>query len=146
LKEKEEEKKYYNKNLDIVRKVLKNEHEKDMKKLFNEEEKKSLSKILTNQEINVFELRYEASAHAKIANERKLITDKKIMLNQINELEEQLKYMTINLKENEQKTKVLGFQINDLKTDTSNQESQLYEQNMTVDILKSAIERKRTGK
>jgi len=134
--------KYYSKSLNALRQKIKEQEDEGIVKLFSEEDKKKMEKFLTKEEIETIEGRYEASQRSKIVNERKLKIEKKAVLKQINELEEQLKYLTLNLRESEQKSKIFLFQINDFKSEIGNQGNQLHEMNMTIDVVSQLLREK----
>ena len=134
--------KYYSKSLNALRQKIKEQEDEGIAHLFTEDDKKSLEKVLTKEEIETYEGRYEASQRSKLVTDRKMKIDKKVIIKQIHELDEQLKYITLNLREAEQKSKIYQFQINDYKNDISAQENKLYELNMTMDVVNQLLREK----
>jgi len=86
-------------------------------KLFNAEEKSNLEKVISSEDIERFEKKYEYLDHAKQAIENKLKLENKILQKKLAEKEDQNEYLNLQYKESEQKNKIFQFQVNEYKNE-----------------------------
>jgi hypothetical protein len=86
-------------------------------RLFNSEEKITLEKIFSNEDIEKFEKKYEFLEHSKQATENKMKLEIKTLQKKLVEKEEQFDYLSLQFKESEQKNKILQFQVNEYKNE-----------------------------
>lgn len=86
-------------------------------KLFSAEERITLENILSNEEIEKFEKKYDFLEHSRQAMENKLKLENKTLQKKFIEKEEQYEYLSLQFKESEQKNKILQFQVNEYKNE-----------------------------
>ncbi len=79
--------------------------------LFTENEKEELLEILSKDNLEIFEKRFEALEHSKYSIEQKHKLEARKFQKKIMELEDQIQLFDLQLKESEKKIKILQFQI-----------------------------------
>ena len=111
-------------------------------KLFGNEEKQILSKLLPITEISKLEKKFDMIDSSKAALERKYATELKIMNKKVSDLEERLEMTLLQNKEAEQKNKILSFQINEHKNENKILSRKLVELNNKLKGLNLLINEK----
>jgi len=79
--------------------------------LFSENEKQELMEILSKDNLEIFEKRFEALDHSKYSLEQKHRLEERKLQKKIMELEDQIQIVDLQLKESEKKIKILQYQI-----------------------------------
>ena len=126
-----------NRNLDIS-----NSNELPIIPLFNNSEKKILLNILPEKEIEKFEKRYECIDKEKNNLQRKLAFETKNLNKENKELENQYEYSNNQLKENEEKNKLLVLRIDDQQKELNKLQEKLDKIIKNVEDKKKKIKEK----
>jgi chromosome segregation ATPase len=111
-------------------------------KLFGNEEKQILSKLLPTNEISKLEKKFEMIDSSKAALERKYATEVKTLNKKVSDLEDRLEMTLLQNKEAEQKNKILSFQINEHKNENKILSRKLVELNNKIKGIKAALNEK----
>ena len=87
------------------------DYDEDTKNLFSENERLDLLKVVSKDNVEIFEKRFEALDHSKFSLEQKYKSEAKKLQKRISQLENQLQLVELTLKESEKKIKILHYQI-----------------------------------
>lgn len=85
--------------------------------LFTQEDRAKLEKVLSEDELDKLERKFESIVGSRASLENKNKSDLKIINKKLTEQEEQNQYLSIQYKESEQRSKILQFQINEYKNE-----------------------------
>jgi hypothetical protein len=116
--------------------------EENTAKLFGMEEKEILLKILPSNEVEKLEKKFEMMQKNKIALEKKLQLDTKLLTKKASELDERLEYTNLHNKELEHRNKILGYQINEHKNENKIVSRKLNEMNLNASNSKILLRQK----
>ena len=111
-------------------------------KLFGNEEKQILAKLLPINEISKLEKKFEAIDLAKSALERKCYTETKLLMKKTGDLEERLELAVLQNKETEQKNKIQSYQINEHRNENKILSRKLIEMNNKLKSFSKALQEK----
>jgi hypothetical protein len=114
----------------------------DKIKLFTSEEKIKLENILPKDELEKYEKKFEALDHSKQSIENKLKSDLKQFMRKITDQEGRLDFLSVQLKEAEQKCKINALQINEYKNEQRAYQRKLNETQAQTDSLYTLIREK----
>jgi len=109
------------------------------KKLFSTADLQKLSKLISRTELEKFEKKFDYADHRGFSLERKYNSDFKIYNKKFNELEEQLEFVTLQLKEAEQRAKIFQFQIHEHKLETKSMSKKYHEAQTNIDVLQKLV-------
>ena len=104
-------------NNKLIKRNKLNEETQGKEGLFTSEEKNKLNKLLSSEEIEKFEKKYEVLEQSKQSLENKLKSENKLIQKKFLEKEDQLEYLNLQYKETDQKNKIFQFQINEYKNE-----------------------------
>ena len=107
--------------------------------LFNNQEKKILLNILPEKELEKFEKRYEFVDKEKNNLQRKLIFETKNLTKENKELEDRYELSNNQIKENEEKNKVLSLKIEEQNKEINNLQEKLDKINKNVEDKKNKV-------
>ncbi len=127
-----------NKLTNLTKKKNQNE---EAKNLFIEN-KDELEKVLSVDEINKMERKFEAIENSKNSLENKYKSDVKILNKKMNQLEEKLEYVKLKFKESEQKNKIMQFQVNEYKSEQRVYQKKLNETQTAVEHITNSLREK----
>jgi hypothetical protein len=116
--------------------------EEEKSKLFSSIERLKLEKIMTNEEVEKLEKKFETLEHSKNSIQNKHKSDLKLWSKKLADMEEKLEFMNIQLKEIDQKYKINQFQINEYKNEQKAYQRKLVEMQTHVDTHNSQIKEK----
>ncbi len=129
-------------SVSLSHKTFKLDNEENAVKLFGIEEKEILLKILPSNEVEKLEKKFEFVQKSKITLEKKFHLETKQLSKKVTELDERLEYTNLHNKELEQRNKILGYQINEHKSENRIFSKKLHELNGNVNSSKSALKQK----
>ena len=107
--------------------------------LFNNQEKKILLNILPEKELEKFEKRYEFVDKEKNNLQRKLIFETKNLTKENKELEDRYELSNNQIKENEEKNKVLSLKIEEQNKEINSLQEKLDKINKNVEDKKNKV-------
>jgi hypothetical protein len=137
-----------NRSVDVKRIIKQKTHLRNAKspsersKLFSLDDVNKLEKIIPQNEIEKFEKKFEALGHSKSSLENKYKSDCKLLTKRIGDQDEQLEYLTLQLKESEHKSKIFQFQVNEYKTEQKAYQRKLNETQGQIENLMKVIREK----
>jgi len=112
------------------------------KTLFTPDQLVKIETVLDGSEIERLEKKYETAVNAKYSLDNKLKSDTKTSNKTIVELQEQLEFINIQLKESDQKNKINLHQINEMKQDNKQLNKKLNETQTNLDGLSKILREK----
>jgi chromosome segregation ATPase len=95
-------------------------------KFFSFEDRSKIEKLLPKDDIIKYERKFEAVENSKSSIENKSKSDNRLFNKKLRQMEEQLEFLTLQMKESEQKNKILQFQVNEYKN-----EHRIYQKKLT---------------
>ena len=107
--------------------------------LFTSDEKKNLSEFLNKADIDRFEKRFDSLCFSRDIEEKKSTTETKISSKKIKDVEERLEFNILQLKEQEQRSKLLSFQIGNHKEDNKKLTKRIQEAIHIMNDVRKAI-------
>lgn len=107
--------------------------------LFSEIEKSEIEQFLPAKSVQLFEDRYEAMCHAKEIGEKKFLISSKNQIKAIKDVESRIEVNIVNIKEAEQKAKILGFQVSEYKEENKKLTEIIQEGIHNMNLLKKAV-------
>lgn len=110
--------------------------------LFNNKEKKILLNILPEKEIEKYEKRYEFVDKEKNNLQRKLLFETKNLKKENKELEDRFELSNNQIKENEEKNRVLSLKIEEQNKEINNLQEKLDKLNKTMEEKKNKVKEK----
>ena len=110
--------------------------------LFNQNEKKILMAVLPEKEIKKYEKRYEIIDSTKNNLERKYALESRLLNKENQDLENRYEFSSMQLKENEQKNKLLSIKINEQKIEVKALTEKLENLMKTLEIQKNKVKEK----
>lgn len=121
--------------------------ESELDSLFTKEELVQLEKIISNEDLERYQKKYNALLKSKQSLENKAKAESKKFTLTITENEEKLEYLSLQLKESEQKAKILSYQINEYRSEIKNfiknkHEISVLNENLRIDLMEKEQENK----
>jgi hypothetical protein len=110
--------------------------------LFNQDQKAKLLTILSQEECEALEKKFEILEQSKLVMEKKYKTEGKQFNKKIDDLEERLEYTQLQNKEAEQRNKILSFQINEYRNENRNLQKKLHEHQVNLEKLNKNVYQK----
>lgn len=111
---------------------------KELDHLFTPEELIQLEKNISKEDLDRYSRKYDALLHSKNSLESKHnLLNRKTTLEKA-EFEEKLEYITIQLKESDQKSKILSYQVNEYKSEAKSNLKRLQEALSSIEIMKAS--------
>jgi len=117
-------------------------YSEEEKCLFSQEQLTKLENVFEKSEIEKLEKKYEASVSSKYSLDNRLRSDAKLSAKTISELQEQLEFITIQLRESDQKNKINIHQINEYKQESKQLTKKLNETQQTLDGITKILREK----
>jgi len=114
----------------------------DEKKLFSTTDLKKLSKLLSNTELEKYQKKFDYADHKGLSMEKKYNSEFKIYHKKYNDLEEQMEFITLQLKEAEQRAKIFQFQIHEYKLEMKNLTKKSHELQGNIEVLQKLVNEK----
>jgi hypothetical protein len=133
---------YLSKSLLMTSTNLNSSNEIEINKLFQPKEKIILERLLTKEEIDLFEDKYESVEKSRIETEKRYRITMKELLNKVGVLNETMKFTELEFKETEQKSKIYGYQINEYKSEQRIQQDKIEDLQRKIDILNHSLKDK----
>ncbi len=127
------------KSTQFVRKKLYPEQEH---KLFSTTDIQKLNKLLSKVEIDKYEKKFDFADHKTLSLERKYQSDFKVYNKKYNDLEEQLEFITLQLKEAEQRAKIFQFQIHEHKIENKALHKKCIELQGNIEVMQKLVNEK----
>ena len=108
-------------------------------KIFNDDEKAILEKIISKEEVEKYEKRFIALEHAKNSIENKAKLDVKSLKKKLMDNEQQLEYINLLFKETDQKNKILQHQLNESKVESKSNNRKSLENTQNIEHLSKLL-------
>jgi hypothetical protein len=114
-------------------------YQEENKRLFTSQELTKLEKLLTKNELEKLEKRYDTVDHRGIVLEKKYNSDFKVLNKKYRDLEDQVEFVSLQLKEAEQRAKIYQFQGHEHKAENKNISKRLTELQSNYEIIQKAL-------
>ena len=117
-------------------------YQDENKRLFSSQEISKLEQIMSKSELEKLEKKYDICDHKSAALEKKYNTELKIYTKKCNDLEQQLEFVTLQLKESEHRAKIYQFQVNEHKVENKSNNKKSNDLQSNLDIMKKVLSEK----